>query len=113
MKGKKQDGDYIIEHYPQVVKNLYFEPKDGEISLVYHEGQLIMVTAIDISSLFKEKRKKAYDYVQKLLKIKNDNLVEIYKFWYVPDQIIFIEMEPPILSTLGKGDQINWKNFTK
>ena len=102
-----------MDHYPQVVQNLYFEPKDGEISIVVHESNLIMVTAVDISSLFKEKRKKAYEYVQKLVKIKSKNLVEIYKFWYVPDQVIYLEMEPPEMSTLGKGDQINWKNFTK
>ncbi len=65
-----------------------------------------MVTCIDISSLYKGKRGKAILIVEQLAKLKHENLVDIYDFWMVPDQLIFIEMECP--STLSQ-----WKTYTK
>jgi hypothetical protein len=47
--------------------------------------------------LFKEKKKKAVEYLQKLKKIKSQNLVEIYKYWHIPEEVIFVEMEAPII----------------
>lgn len=58
--------------------------------------ELYMVVCIDISTLFKEKRGKAFDLVEKLSKIKDENLVEIYNWWFIEDQAIFIETEAPI-----------------
>ena len=42
-----------------------------------------MVICIDISTLYKEKRGKAIDLIEKLSKIKDENLVEIYNWWYI------------------------------
>ena len=44
-----------------------------------------MVISIDISTLYKEKRGKAIDLIEKLSKIKDENLVEIYSWWYIED----------------------------
>lgn len=65
-----------------------------------------MVTCIDICSLYRGKRGKAVLLVEQMVKYKHPNLVEIYKYWVVPDQLIFIEMEcPKVLA--------QWKTYTK
>lgn len=65
-----------------------------------------MVTCIDICSLYRGKRGKAVLLVEQLSKFKHYNLVDILKYWVVPDQLIFIEMEcPQVLA--------QWKTFTK
>jgi hypothetical protein len=55
-----------------------------------------MVISIDISTLYKEKRGKAIDLIEKLSAIKDENLVEIYNWWYIEDQVIFVETETPL-----------------
>ena len=65
-----------------------------------------MVTCVDISTLYKEKRGKALHTVSLMSKLKHRNLVEIYKFWVVEENLIFIEMElPDVIS--------QWKTFCK
>jgi len=49
-----------------LIENLYFEKGDGEISICEYEQEIMMVTVIDISTLFKEKRGKAFDLIAKL-----------------------------------------------
>lgn len=48
-------------HYQNIQETLYYEPGDGEIFVYYDDVANIqkMVTCIDISTLFKEKRAKA------------------------------------------------------
>lgn len=65
-----------------------------------------MVTCIDISSLYKGKRGKAILMVEQLASLRHKNLVDIYDYWMVPEQLIFIEMECPSSLT-------QWKTFTK
>jgi hypothetical protein len=76
------------------VENLYYEVGDGEISIYRGyandydqecEQESFMVISIDISTLYKEKRGKAIDLIEKLSKIKDENLVEIYSWWYIED----------------------------
>lgn len=54
-----------------------------------------MVTCIDISTLYKEKRGKSILLVEHLARFKHINLVDIYHYWVVPEHLIFIEMECP------------------
>jgi hypothetical protein len=54
-----------------------------------------MVTCVDISTLYRGKRGKALILLEKLTSLKNKNLVEILKYWVIPDKMIFIEMEEP------------------
>ena len=42
--------------------------------------------------------------MEKISVIKDKNLIEIHKYWIVPDEVIFVETESPVLSTLGKGE---------
>ncbi len=84
-----------------MIESLYFEQGDGEIFVVEDvvgQGKR-MVTCIDICSLYRGKRGKALLLVEQLASLKHSNLVDILKYWIVPDQLIFIEMEcPKILS---------------
>ena len=54
-----------------------------------------MVTVVDINTLYKEKRGKALDLVQRLTSLTHPNLMQIRKWWYIADQSIFIESESP------------------
>lgn len=96
----KQSHLYTAQYYQNNIENLYYESGDGEISIfqeyIDNELELYMVICIDISTLFKEKRGKAFDLIEKLSKIKDENLVEIFNWWYIEDQVIFIEAEAPI-----------------
>lgn len=56
----------------------------------------MMVICIDISTLYKEKRGKALNLVGTLASIRHENLMMIFNWWYIPDQLIFIECEAPI-----------------
>lgn len=79
----------------------------------------MMVTVIDISTLFKEKRGKAFELITKLSEIIHDSLTEIYKWWYIQEELIFVEMEAPSIFYKESEDspsfdqQITWKNFCK
>mmetsp|Transcript_33548 Transcript_33548/g.51581 ORF Transcript_33548/g.51581 Transcript_33548/m.51581 type:complete len:147 (-) Transcript_33548:2559-2999(-) len=55
-----------------------------------------MVTAIDISTLFQEKRGRAIELVDRLSKIRHPNLIEISHWWCIPDQTIYVESEAPL-----------------
>jgi hypothetical protein len=43
----------------------------------------MMVIAIDIQTLYKEKRGKALDLIDKIASIRNQNLMLIYNWWYI------------------------------
>ena len=65
-----------------------------------------MVTCIDISSLYQEKRGSAVQMIQTLASFRHENLVTIDKYWIVPNYLLFVEMEAP--------DPISqWKSFCK
>ena len=78
-----------------------------------------MVTVIDISTLYKERRGKALDMIAKYNSIKHPNLIKIFNWWYIPDQFIFVETEAPSMFYYSndhwqKRDQTtNWKSFCK
>lgn len=87
---------------------LYFEPGDGEI-FVYFDPQTNipkMVTCIDISTLYKEKRTKAITIVNFLSQVKHPNLTYIYSHYIVDEKLIFLEMEAPY-------NLSQWKTFCK
>lgn len=48
-------------------------------------NDLIIVTVIDLNTLFKDRWGKAIEMIDKLSKIKHPNLVTIYKYWLIPD----------------------------
>lgn len=87
---------------------MYFESGDGEIFVYYDPFTKMhkMVTCIDISSLFKEKRTKAISIATFLSQVKHSHLVTIYSHYVVDDKLIYIEMEPPTNFT-------QWKTFCK
>ena len=65
-----------------------------------------MVTCIDISSLFKEKRTKAIGIVNFLRQVEHENIVQIYNHSIIDERLIYVEMEMPLNLTL-------WKTFCK
>lgn len=66
-----------------------------------------MVTCIDITSLFQEKRTKALQIIQFLTQVKHQNILELKSYQVIDDRLIYIEMEMP-----GHGVE-QWKNFCK
>ena len=91
-----------------MVVSLYFGKGDGEIFVVRDQktGVDKMVTCIDISTLYQEKRGSALQMIKTLESFKHPHLAPIERYWIVPDQLIFVEMEAP--------DPIsNWKSFCK
>ena len=65
-----------------------------------------MVTCIDISTLYQEKRGNAIQMIQTLIGFKHEHLVTIEKYWIVPNYLLFVEMEAP--------DPVSqWKSFCK
>lgn len=65
-----------------------------------------MVTCIDISTLYKEKRGKAISIANFLCQLKHKNLIHIYRYYIVEERLIFVEMEVPHNLT-------TWKTFCK
>ena len=88
-----------------------------------HDGhfseRLMMLTVIDITTLFKEKRGKAFDLINKLARVSHYGLTTIYNWWHIQDELIFVEMEAPSLfyknlpKNVSVENQINWKNYCK
>jgi len=70
---------YSTQYYDGIIENLYFEKGDGEISIYKRShddpDRLMMLTVIDISTLFKEKRGKAFELINKLAGIIHESLV--------------------------------------
>lgn len=96
------------QYYPNLVVSLYFGKGDGEIFLVHDKETNInkMVTCIDISTLYQEKRGNAIQMIQTLASFKHNNLVSIDRYWMVPNYLLFVEMEAP--------DPVSqWKTFCK
>ena len=91
------DNLYSTPYYNGFIENLYFEPGDGEISIYYHHTQpiwngigtkpirLLMITVIDIYTLYLEKRGKAIELIDRLSKINHPHLTHIEKWWYIND----------------------------
>ena len=77
--------------------SLYYGKGDGEIFLVNDEatGKSKMVTCIDISTLYQEKRGSAVQMIQTLASFRHKNIVTIEKYWIVPNYLLFVEMEAP------------------
>lgn len=89
---------YSYNYYDKLIQNLYFERGEGEMSVFVQQGnvkKLILVTVIDISTLYQEKRGKAFDLISKLFQIRDDSLVKILNWWNIEDQLIFVEQEAP------------------
>jgi len=105
--GARRNSPYSF-HYPNMVVSLYFGKGDGEIFIVRDQttGADKMVTCIDISTLYQEKRGSALQMIKTLESFKHKHLVPIEKYWIVPDSLIFVEMEAPDPIT-------NWKSFCK
>jgi hypothetical protein len=66
--------------YQNIQEILYFEPNDGEIFIYFDDKAQIskMVTCIDISTLFKEKKAKAINIANFLGQVRHPNIVQIY-----------------------------------
>ena len=54
-----------------------------------------MVTCIDLSTLYQEKRGSAIQMIQTLSNFKHENLLAIEKYWIVPNKMLFVETEAP------------------
>lgn len=109
---------YSSAYYNDLKEVLYFEQGDGEISIYCEEEnspRLMMLIVIDITSLFKEKRGKAFELIQSYACIKDDCVVSIYRWWHIKDELIFIETEAPSMfyNEGIKELQISWKNYCK
>lgn len=65
-----------------------------------------MVTCIDISTLYKEKRGKAISIAHFLCQVKHKNLIHIFRYHIIEEKLIFVEMEVPQCLT-------TWKTFCK
>lgn len=88
-------------YYSQVVNSLYYDQGDGEIFIAYVEEHKCnrMVTCVDISTLYPEKRGKSLILIETLARFKHQHLVPILKYWVVEDMLIFIETEVPLSVT--------------
>ena len=95
-------------HFPTKTETLYYDDGDGEIFIFYDAtlGINKVMTCIDISTLYKEKRGKAIALANFLCQLKHPNLVHIYRHYLVQETLIYIEMEAPSNSS-------NWKSFCK
>jgi serine/threonine protein kinase len=72
---------------------------------------LFMVTCIDISTLYPEKRGIAIKLINQICQLDHPCLMKIINWWQIPDQFIFIESEAP-LNTLTNPARISAnKNF--
>ena len=88
--------------------SLYYGKGDGEIFLVHDEVKNCnkMITCVDISTLYQEKRGSAIQMIQTLSSFNHEHLVKIEKYWIVPNYLLFVEMEAP--------DPVStWKSFCK
>jgi serine/threonine protein kinase len=95
-------------NYQNIQETLYYEAGDGEIFVYYDSvaNMQKMVTCIDISTLFKEKRAKAITITKFLGQVRHTNVVQIYTHYIVDDKFIYIEMEVP-------ANVSQWKTFCK
>ncbi len=65
-----------------------------------------MVTCIDITSLYKEKRGKALAIINFLCQVQHDNITYIYDHHVIDEKFIYIEMEAPLVIS-------QWKTLCK
>lgn len=79
---------YTYQYYYNFIENLYYEKGEGEISVfINYENphRLFMVTCIDISTLYVEKRGKAFEQITKIAEMKDPSLVQIHNWWNIED----------------------------
>jgi serine/threonine protein kinase len=95
-------------YYRNITEVLYYEQNDGEVFIYFDslQGRKKLVTCIDVSSLFQEKKDKAFAIVDFLSQTKHANMVEIYQHYVVDNMLIFIEIEEP-------PNTYQWKTFCK
>ena len=104
----KNGYSHYSSYYKNLVVSLYYGKGDGEVFLINdNESQTRkMVTCIDISTLYQEKRVTAVQMIQTLSSLSHNNLVPIEHYWIVPNYLIFVEMDMP--------DPVqNWKTYCK
>ena len=89
------------------IQTLYSEDGDGSIYIETDpfSNKKTLVTYIDISTLYKEKRAKSIVLAKKYALISHTNLVDISKL-YVTKKTLYFEMEAP--ENTG-----SWKSFCK
>ena len=126
---------------------MYYEKGEGEISiyidpckrnLTYQDpnaeyteetekyAYMMMVTCIDIETLYRDKRGEAIKIIDLYTQLAHPHLITIYKWWYIKDKVIFVETEAPLNATtfnlshntsnhnqFGVEFVKNWKNYSK
>ena len=87
---------------------LYSEEGDGEITIEVDKSsnKVKLVTCVDISTLYKEKRSKAMDLAQTFCTLSHRNLVQPISPLHIENNRLYIEMEAP--ENIG-----SWKSFCK
>jgi hypothetical protein len=73
-KNKISNYYYSYNFYSKFIQNLYYEKGEGEMSVFVdtkNSNKLMLVTVIDISTLYQEKRGKAFDMMQNLFQIRD------------------------------------------
>lgn len=86
---------------------MYAEEGDGAIHIETDKksGARTLVTIVDISTLYKEKRAKSVSLAKTFSTLTHENLVAVYKL-YISKKMLYFEMEAP--ENIG-----NWKSFCK
>lgn len=67
---------------------MYFEKGEGEMSVFVQQNnnnRLILVSVIDISTLYQEKRGKAFEMITNLFTFRDNSLVKILNWWNIED----------------------------
>jgi serine/threonine protein kinase len=90
-----------------IVQNLYSEEGDGSIFIETDKisGKKQLITVVDISTLYKEKRMKSVTLAKRYASISHNNLIEVKKL-YITKKMLYFEMEAP--ENTG-----SWKSFCK
>jgi len=65
-----------------------------------------VVTCIDISSLYQEKKGKAIQLINLLCAVKHNHITHIYGHTVVDERLIYVEMEMPLNTS-------QWRTFCK
>ena len=89
------------------IQSLYSEEGDGSIFIETDKlsGKKQLVTMIDISTLYKEKRAKSVSLARTYATLYHRNLIEVKKL-YITKKTLFFEMEAP-------DNTGSWKSFCK
>lgn len=87
------------------IQNLYSEEGDGSIFIETDKvsGKKQLITVVDISTLYKEKRMKSVTLAKRYASISHGNLIDVKKL-YITKKMLYFEMEAP--ENTG-----SWKSF--